>query len=327
MLPGTKTDRQPVVPLVSVIIPVHNSEAFIAAAIQSAIDQSWPNKEVIVVDDGSSDKSLETARRFESEQVQVYTQRNQGACATRNNGFSYTKGSFIQYLDGDDVLSAGKIVQQMELLSQYPAGYIASCPWGRFEHEPAEAAFIPEAVWKDYGPVDWLTTAWMGGGMMQTACWLTPRDLIEQAGPWNESFKRNPNDDGEFFCRVLLKSRGIRFCGGAEVYYRNHSGERVSRVSNREAVESLLNTAISYEAHILPIDSSPRVVRALIHQYASFMYRYYNLFPDLGLQAEQRIRKLGATQLPAVGGKYFKKGAELIGFKNMLRLRSMFKNY
>lgn len=326
MLRGIRTDSQ-AIPLVSIIIPAYNNEKFIAAAVQSAVDQTWPNKEVIVVDDGSADNSYNIAGSFENALVKVYTQINQGACAARNNGFAFSSGSFIQYLDADDFLPADKIEKQIKLLSQYPEDFVASCPWGRFEKEPSEAVFITEAVWKDMLPVEWLATAWSGGGMMQTACWLTPRHVIEQAGPWNESLKRNPIDDGEFFCRVLLQSRGIRFCEEARVYYRMHAGERVSTMNSRQSVQSMLDTFLSYEKNIKAHETSPRIVHALINNYATFMYRYYNTFPDLAAIAEQQIKLLGIKKIPAVGGTFFKKGAALIGFKTMLRLRSVFKNY
>ena len=204
---------------------------------------------------------------------------------------------------------------------------MSSYAWGRFNKKPEDTVFIKEVVWKDMLPVDWLTAAWTGGGMMQTACWLTPRHLIEQAGPWNESFKKNPIDDGEFFCRVLLKSKGIKYCEEARVYYRTHPGERVSTERSRQAVQSILDTCISYGQHITAYETSPRVINAVAANYASFLYLYYNRFPDLGAIAETQIRLLGVKAIPSVGGKYFKKGAALMGFKTMLKLRSVFKSY
>lgn len=327
MPPGIHTGKNNAVPLVSIIIPLYNSEKFVAASVQSALDQTWPNKEVIVIDDGSSDGSYTAARHFESGMVQVHTQPNQGSCATRNAGFTYSKGSYIQYLDADDLLSAGKIEEQMKVLQQCPAGSVASCPWGRFEQKPEDTVFIREKVWKDMQPADWLLTAWQGGGMMQTACWLTPRHLIEQAGPWNESLKQNPIDDGEFFCRVLLQSSGIKYCDSASVYYRTHTGGRVSGFSNRQAVQSVLDTYVSYEEHIKLHVMSPAVIQSLARNYALFMYLYYNRFYDLACMAEQRIKQLGTKKIPPVGGKYFNTGAALIGFKPMLKLRSIMKNF
>ena len=315
-------------PLVSIIIPMYNSVKYIATSIESALNQTWPNKEIIVVDDGSTDNSLEIARAFETKgTVKVIAQQNSGSAAARNKGGKCSNGDYIQYLDADDLLAPDKIELQLNLLNEVSEGLVSSCSWGMFDEQPADAVFLKQQVWKDMLPVEWLTTAWSGGGMMQTACWLTPRSLIEEAGPWNESFKQNPNDDGEFFCRVLLKSKGVRYCEEAKVFYRTHPGERVSTKNSRQAVQSLLSTCLSYEQHIKHHEVSPRVIHALVENYASFMYRYYNTYPDLAAIAEQQIRLLGVKKIPSTGGRYFKKGAALIGFKTMLKLRSVFKNY
>jgi glycosyltransferase involved in cell wall biosynthesis len=92
-------------PLVSILIPAHNAEAWIADTVRSAIGQSWPRKEIIIVDDGSTDQTFAVARGFASKDVTVVTHENQGAASTRNYAFSLCQGDFIQWLDADDLLS------------------------------------------------------------------------------------------------------------------------------------------------------------------------------------------------------------------------------
>jgi glycosyltransferase involved in cell wall biosynthesis len=313
-------------PLVSIIIPVYNNEKYIAETIESALAQSWANKEIIIVDDGSSDTSNSIARSYEGNaSLTVYTCTNNGSAAARNIGFQKSKGDYIQYLDADDLMSPDKITNQLELLSGFSTGYISSCPWGMFTNDISEASFITQGVWKDYSAVDWLVTAWKGGGMMQTACWLTPRHLIEKAGPWNEDLKKNPNDDGEFFCRVLLKSEGIKFCEPSKVYYRCYEGPRVSKGKTRLSVQSLLGTCISYEDNLLAVDRSEKAIDAVVTNYADFIYQFYGYFPDLALIAEYHIKRLGFSKPPVVGGESFKKLANVIGFKNALKLKGWVK--
>jgi glycosyltransferase involved in cell wall biosynthesis len=313
-------------PLVSIIVPAFNSEKYISEAIRSALAQSWEQKEVIIVDDGSSDRTFEIAKSFEREgQVKVFKQKNSGSCAARNLGFRESKGDFIQYLDADDLLSPEKLTSQLSILKALPEGYVSSCGWARFSHSISEAIFTEQPVWKDMSPVEWLVTAWQGGGMMQTACWLTPRAVIEKAGPWNEALKKNPNDDGEFFCRVLLNSKGIKFDSHSKVYYRSHEGPRVSKGSNRVSVHSLLQTCISYEENIFRVEKSERTINALAVCYASFIYQFIDEFPDLAKVAEQRIRQLGIKKIPPQGGKYFLLLAKAMGFLNALHLRSVLR--
>src|ERR1700745_2003056 len=95
--------------LVSILIPAYNAEAWIADTIKSALEQTWSRKEIIVVDDGSTDQTLAVARQFASNEVAVVTHENQGAAATRNHAFSLSQGNYIQWLDADDLLSPDKV--------------------------------------------------------------------------------------------------------------------------------------------------------------------------------------------------------------------------
>src|SRR5205807_7008133 len=116
-------------------------------------------------------------------------------------------------------LGRDKIRVQMGRLATTPGAAMASAAWARFQDTPSEAVFSPEQVWNDLTPQEFLISSWLGGGMMPNFAWLTPRAVIEEAGPWNEQLSLN--DDGEFFCRVVLASSGIRFCNDARGYYRS----------------------------------------------------------------------------------------------------------
>src|SRR5437773_11525221 len=100
-------------PLISILIPAYNAEPWIADTIRSALAQTWPRKEIVVVDDGSTDQTLAVARRFASKDVVVTTQENQGAAAARNSALSLCQGDYIQWLDADDLLSPEKVARQM----------------------------------------------------------------------------------------------------------------------------------------------------------------------------------------------------------------------
>ena len=99
--------------LVSILIPAFNAERWLGETIRSALDQTWPRKELIVVDDGSSDGTQRVARAFASSGVHVIAQRNAGASAARNRALSLAQGDYIQWLDADDLLAPEKIEQQL----------------------------------------------------------------------------------------------------------------------------------------------------------------------------------------------------------------------
>ena len=138
-------------PLVSILIPAHNAEAWIGDSIKSAIAQTWRHKEIIVVDDGSTDKTLATAQQFESNEVRVVTQPNQGAAVARNTAFSVAQGDYIQWLDADDILDPRKIENQAQKIRNGLSDRtLLSGAWGYFIYRPSKAQFIPTLLW--HGP-------------------------------------------------------------------------------------------------------------------------------------------------------------------------------
>ncbi len=130
-------------PLVSILIPAFNAEEWIADTLRSAIVQTWDCKEIIVVDDGSSDRPLAIARQFESDSIRVVTQENQGAAAARNKAFSLSQGDYIQWLDADDLLARNKIEKQLEAMGECGSGTLLSSGWGRFMYRHHRAKFVP----------------------------------------------------------------------------------------------------------------------------------------------------------------------------------------
>lgn len=104
-------------PLVSIIIPNFNYAVYLAEAIESALNQDYPNIEVIVVDDGSKDDSLAVARRYP---VQVIAQANCGLAAARNAGAAYAQGRYYVFLDADDTLDRRYVSCTVETLHAQP---------------------------------------------------------------------------------------------------------------------------------------------------------------------------------------------------------------
>src|SRR3954451_5536837 len=203
--------------LVSILIPAYNSEKYLADTLESALAQTWSHKEIIVVDDGSKDATLEIARRFEPRGIKVVSQPNQGAAAARNKAWSLSKGDYIQWLDADDLLAPDKIASQLKALDEgLCPRTLLSGPWGQFVYRAEKTRFEPTPLWNDLSPVEWLLKKIGQNLHMQTSTWLVSRALTEAAGPWNTQL--HVDDDGEYFCRVILASKGIRFIPEAKVY-------------------------------------------------------------------------------------------------------------
>jgi glycosyltransferase involved in cell wall biosynthesis len=285
-------------PLVSILIPAYNAERWIADTIMSAIAQTWPRKEIIVVDDGSTDQTLAIARRFASKDVAVVTHENQGAASTRNHALSLSQGGYIQWLDADDLLSPDKVERQMEAANETRSiRKLLSSGWGYFAYRTQRAEFTPTSLWCDLSPVDWLVRKMRENLHMQTATWLVSRELTEAAGPWD--VRLLSDDDGEYFCRVILASDGIRFVPGAKVYYRVTPSSRLSHVgmSDKKKYALLLSMQLHVK-YIRSLEESDRVRTACMRYIQNWLLSFYPERPDLVAELEKLAGSLGFNLEP-----------------------------
>lgn len=292
-------------PLVSILIPAFNAGQWIADTITSAVRQTWPRKEIIVVDDGSRDQTLSIARQFASREVSVVTQANQGAAATRNRAFSICQGDYIQWLDADDLLASDKIARQMDAVDRGArTRTLLSSAWGRFMYRCHRAEFVPTPLWCDLPPVEWLLRK-MGQNLhMQTATWLVSRELTEAAGPWNTRLLGD--DDGEYFCRVLLASDGTRFIPEARMFYRMSGPNSLSYIGRSE--RKMEAQFVSMQLHIdylRSLEDSERVRAACVRYLQTWLIEFYPERLDIVEQAEQLAESLGGRlEVPRLSWKY-----------------------
>jgi glycosyltransferase involved in cell wall biosynthesis len=291
-------------PLVSILIPAFNAQQWISGTLQSAIAQTWENKEIIVVDDGSTDNTLTMARHYESMGVHVVTQKNQGAAAARNKAFSLSHGDYIQWLDADDYLAPDKIARQVEVVRQCKnRRMLISSAWGQFLYRYYRAKFVPSLLWCDLSPVEWLLRKMANNLHMQTATWLVSRELTEAAGPWNTQLLGD--DDGEYFCRVLLASDGVKFVPEAKVYYRAtpNSLSYIGR-SDRKAIAQWRSMELHIH-YLRSLEDSPRVRAACVKYLQNWLLSFYPERQDIVRQAEQLARALeGKLEKPRLSWKY-----------------------
>ena len=91
-------------PLVTIIVPVYNSEKYLEQCIQNLLNQTYHNLQIILVNDGSTDHSLDICKRITDKRVEVYTKQNGGASSARNLGLTHRKGEYVLFVDSDDYL-------------------------------------------------------------------------------------------------------------------------------------------------------------------------------------------------------------------------------
>jgi glycosyltransferase involved in cell wall biosynthesis len=314
-------------PLVSIIIPVYNKAAYIRETLDSALGQTYENIEVVLVNDGSTDGSLEILREYSQrfpDKLILVDQVNGGVSKATNVGIQASKGAYIQFLDADDLLTPNKIENQIKLLENQAKDVVASCEWVNFRNDISNYTQVPYGVFGNFDTgLDWLLRSWNEQEMMADSSWLTPRELVERAGLWNETL--SINQDGEFFMRVLLRCSKVIFDAKSKVFYRVLEEESVSKQKSQTAAESLLSSFVIYQKEALAIEDSPRIRTALKRVYMKYIYDIYPDYPQFIKQAKELIVKLGVREKTLIGGPKFQQISKLLGFENALRLKRLFQ--
>jgi glycosyltransferase involved in cell wall biosynthesis len=230
-------------PLVSILIPCFNAKQWIAEAIDSALAQTWPKKEVIVVDDGSTDGSLDVIRQFNG-RIRWETGPNHGGNAARNRLLELACGEWVQYLDADDYLLPEKIAHQMEYVSAHADLDIVFGPitlehWSE-QGSRRELLPIPE-------PHDlWILLA--SWGLPQTGAPLWGKQAIVDVGGWNPD--QPCCQEHELYLRLLIAEKRFGYYPPNGAVYRHWSSKTVCKQDISEVHRRRLEIEQRLENHL-----------------------------------------------------------------------------
>jgi glycosyltransferase involved in cell wall biosynthesis len=208
--------------LVSIVIPCFNAERWVEQAIESALAQTWPEKEVIVVDDGSQDASLDIIKSFGS-RIRWETGPNLGGNVARNRLLELARGEWLQYVDADDYLLPLKVERQVSFLRDHPTCDVVYSPvlWVHWSE-----ATVAEEVTPIPEPHDpWILLArWY---LPQTGGPLWRKQALISVGGWKP--EQPCCQEHELYLRLLMS--GAQFCyfGECHAAYREWSQASVSK--------------------------------------------------------------------------------------------------
>ena len=284
--------------LVSILIPLYNAEQWFRETMESALSQTWLNKEIIIVDDGSTDNSLQLAKQYESKIVRVVSQENGGAAEARNRAYEYAQGEYIQWLDADDLLAPDKIEKQMSVAEEDGPSVLLTSSWAKFYYRYKKVKFRPDNLWQDLEPVDWLITKFNDNVFMNPAVWLVSRELADLAGPWN--VRTAPDDDGEYITRVVVASKKVRFVPEARCYYRKSNPKSLSKDLSEKALEGILLSITLCTAYLRSLEDSERTKAACWRVLQTSIARLYPSRTDIPKRANDLAEELGNSLLPPV---------------------------
>jgi len=203
---------------------------------------------------------------------------------------------------------------------------LLSSPWAPFYYRIRPARFVRNSLWQDLSPVEWLLRKLRESIHMQNATWLVRRELAEAAGPWDT--RLHYDQDGEYFCRVLLASEGTRFVPETGIYYRASGANRVSFIGNSgKKKESLLLTMKLHIQYLRSLEDSERVREACLAYIQKGYRNFYPDRPDLVQEAQQLAAMVGGRlEVPTYSRKYFLI-EKLFGFAVTRRVRHRWNQY
>jgi glycosyltransferase involved in cell wall biosynthesis len=201
---------------VSILIPCYNAERFVHEAVTSALDQEYADKEIIVINDGSTDGSLAILQSF-GDKIKLVSRENKGGNPTRNELLKLATGDWIQYLDADDYLSKSKIADQMKWIEAHPGFDVVYGPVmivydnGKERTLEVQEVAYPDDAWA--GLVSW--------ELPQTSSPLFRRSALIDVGGWNEQQK--VCQEHELYFRLLKADK--KFIGLGDL--RNMTNYRI----------------------------------------------------------------------------------------------------
>ena len=264
-------------PKISVVIPCFNAEKYIEVAIRSALAQDWPALEIVVVDDGSSDRSAELVE-VNFPEVKLLRQVNQGVAQARNNGIRHASGDWIAFLDADDLWLPGKLQAQWDIHRANPAirmSYTAWEDWTQVEPLPTpdyladlqrDAGNFPR--WS--GITGWVYVELLAGCLVWTGTVLAHRSVFEEVGLFDPTLRI-----GEDYDLWLRASRVTQIYRVSVPYalYRWHAGSITRAVPEKNYHSVVVERALARWGYRSPDGSSARkadVDRVLAKSWCDF---------------------------------------------------------
>lgn len=214
---------------VSVIIPCYNAEPYVVETIRSVLSQTYRAIELIAVDDASTDGSWAVLESFRNRVKAIRLPGNRGGSHARNRGAELATGSFLMFLDADDLLTPDSIASLVDAL-QNEQNSIAISPWRRLVRKGESWVTAPADVPLPNTTKDPLY-GWISGSTWVPPCAvLWRRDVFDRVGGWDEQLTYN--DDGELMMRALAEGVALVASESGESYYRSHGNTRVSVGTN-----------------------------------------------------------------------------------------------
>ncbi|MGG6269755.1 glycosyltransferase family 2 protein [Leptolyngbya sp. AN03gr2] len=204
-------------PIISVIIPAYNAEKMIRETIESVLNQTFGNFEIVVVDDGATDKTVEVVQSIPDSRIKVFSYSNGGLPTARNRGIEVSKGEYLTFLDADDLWTPDKLERQWQALEDHPeAGFAYS--WTNFIDKDGKLLYRGTRYGNDTNIYHKLLVR---NCLESGSNILVRRSAIEQIPHFDPDFPKAA--DWDFYIRLAAQFKSV-CVPDYQIHYRIHEG-------------------------------------------------------------------------------------------------------
>lgn len=307
-------------PLISICIPVYNCEKYLERTISCILKQSYSNIELILVDDGSTDTSLQIMSEIMDDRISVISTANFGASNARNLSYRQAMGKYIIFFDADDYIQPDFIERQYQRINHREDVVVLS-GWGRF-YENDLSTFKPEAelLEQEMNFEEWILKFWKRcNPMTNPGRALIPDSILKSSGLWNTGLSLN--DDFEFFTRVFLSVKKIVFNDKAQLYY-NSGLTGLSSMKDQKALLSLFQSIKLSTEMVAKNSKDEAILRCCANIWQWFVYIAYPKEAELIRNATREIKRFGGSDFQFPAGGISKFLTRAVGWKMTKRIKN-----
>lgn len=248
-------------PLISIIVTVFNTEAYLKRCLNSLIYQSYYFLEIIIIDDGSTDSSIKICSTYakKDERIKLYTQENKGPAAASNNGLTRVKGEWIYFVDSDDWIDKDGLEGIVCMINKYPQAELIRCFNRRVFSESEVTLNVKYHKETIYSPIELISAGLMGG--YKSSLFIKSNILKDNLLMFDEDLQIK--EDMEFTFRVVLSCNWILVYNKIFYNYFIRSTSQIHKYSFLKAVD---NINVPKKIYLFSLKYDNKAIRRFVYK-------------------------------------------------------------